>query len=347
MTVRVGINGFGRIGRLVIRAAQRRGADVEFVGINDLTDAKTLAHLFKYDSVHGVYPATVEVEEDALVIDGKRIRVTAETRPGQAAVARARRRGGHRVHRPLHRARRRPPSTSRPAPSKVIISAPGQGPGRHHRARRQRRDLRQDERMTSSATRRCTTNCLAPDGQGPRRQLRYRKGLHDHDPRLHERPEDPGLPAQGPAPRPRRRASASSRRRPAPPAPIALVIPELEGKLDGFALRVPDAGRLGRRPRRRAPDRGHRGRGQRRDEGRRRGPMKGILQYQEDPHRQHRHRRQPPLVDLRPGAYHGQGQAGEGRVLVRQRVGLLVPPRRPRASWSSDSHTRLRRLTSP
>ena len=58
MTVRIGINGFGRIGRLVVRAAQRQGADVEVVGINDLTDAKTLGHLFKYDSVHGVYPGT-------------------------------------------------------------------------------------------------------------------------------------------------------------------------------------------------------------------------------------------------------------------------------------------------
>ncbi len=83
MTVRVGINGFGRIGRLVIRAAKRNGADVEFVGINDLTDSKTLGHLFKYDSVHGPYPGTVEVEEDALVIDGKRVRVTAETDPAK------------------------------------------------------------------------------------------------------------------------------------------------------------------------------------------------------------------------------------------------------------------------
>ena len=71
MSVRVGVNGFGRIGRLVIRAALRQGADVEFVAINDLTDAKTLGHLFKYDSVHGVFPGTVEVEDEALVIDGR------------------------------------------------------------------------------------------------------------------------------------------------------------------------------------------------------------------------------------------------------------------------------------
>ena len=79
MAVRVGVNGFGRIGRLVIRAALRQNADIEFVAINDLTDAKTLGHLFKYDSVHGVFPGTVEATEDALVIDGKRIRVTNST----------------------------------------------------------------------------------------------------------------------------------------------------------------------------------------------------------------------------------------------------------------------------
>ena len=77
MSVRVGINGFGRIGRLVIRAAQRQGADVEFVGINDLTDSRTLGHLFKYDSVHGVYPGTVRLASrevdvgDWVSIDGR------------------------------------------------------------------------------------------------------------------------------------------------------------------------------------------------------------------------------------------------------------------------------------
>ncbi|MEI6450122.1 MAG: glyceraldehyde 3-phosphate dehydrogenase NAD-binding domain-containing protein, partial [Actinomycetes bacterium] len=83
MSVQVGVNGFGRIGRLVIRAALKQGADVEFVAINDLTDAKTLGHLFKYDSVHGVFPGTVEVEDEALVIDGRRIRVISETDPAK------------------------------------------------------------------------------------------------------------------------------------------------------------------------------------------------------------------------------------------------------------------------
>jgi glyceraldehyde 3-phosphate dehydrogenase len=83
MSVRVGINGFGRIGRLVVRAALRQRVDVEFVGINDLTDARTLGHLFKYDSVHGVFDGSVAAEDNALVIDGKRVRVTAETDPSK------------------------------------------------------------------------------------------------------------------------------------------------------------------------------------------------------------------------------------------------------------------------
>ena len=69
MTIRVGINGFGRIGRLAFRAA--RGKDIEVVGINDLTDAKTLAHLLKWDSIHGPYPGTVEAAENAIVVDGR------------------------------------------------------------------------------------------------------------------------------------------------------------------------------------------------------------------------------------------------------------------------------------
>ncbi len=115
MTVRVGINGFGRIGRLAFRAA--RGKDIEVVGINDLTDAKTLAHLLKWDSVHGPFPGTVEPAENAIVVDGKKIPVTAERDPGEAPLEGARRQDRHRVDRPLHRPRAAPRSTSKPAPS--------------------------------------------------------------------------------------------------------------------------------------------------------------------------------------------------------------------------------------
>src|SRR6476659_7696829 len=81
MGVRVGINGFGRIGRNVFRAAHERNADIEWVGVNDLVDSKTLAHLLKYDSVYGPYPGTVEHTDDAIVVDGKEIKVTAERDP--------------------------------------------------------------------------------------------------------------------------------------------------------------------------------------------------------------------------------------------------------------------------
>src|SRR5919202_501558 len=81
MAVRVGINGFGRIGRNFFRAAKAAGADIDFVAVNDLTDAKTLAHLLKYDSILGPYPGSVEVDGNDLVIDGDRLRVLVEKDP--------------------------------------------------------------------------------------------------------------------------------------------------------------------------------------------------------------------------------------------------------------------------
>jgi len=86
MSIRVGVNGFGRIGRLVVRAARRRGMkDVEFVAVNDLTDAKTLAHLFRFDSVHGVWDDAVAAEDDSLTIGDTKIRVLKEKDPTKLA----------------------------------------------------------------------------------------------------------------------------------------------------------------------------------------------------------------------------------------------------------------------
>ena len=82
MPVRVGINGFGRIGRNVFRAAQAAGADIEWVAVNDLTDSRTLAQLLKYDSILGPYPGTVEHNDEGLVVDGTQVRVLAERDPG-------------------------------------------------------------------------------------------------------------------------------------------------------------------------------------------------------------------------------------------------------------------------
>ncbi len=81
MSVRVGINGFGRIGRNVFRAAQEQQADIEWVAVNDLTDAETLGHLLKYDSILGPYPGTVEVTGNGLEVDGAELRVLAERDP--------------------------------------------------------------------------------------------------------------------------------------------------------------------------------------------------------------------------------------------------------------------------
>src|SRR5436309_9018131 len=81
MSVRVGINGFGRIGRNAFRAAQEKGADIEWVAVNDLPDARTLGHLLKYDSILGPYPGTVEVRDAGLLVDGSDLRVVAERDP--------------------------------------------------------------------------------------------------------------------------------------------------------------------------------------------------------------------------------------------------------------------------
>src|SRR5688572_2383406 len=82
MAIRIAINGFGRIGRNVLRAAKAMGAkDLDFVAVNDITDTKTLAHLLRYDSVHGKYPGTVEAGENGLIVDGDELRVFAQKDP--------------------------------------------------------------------------------------------------------------------------------------------------------------------------------------------------------------------------------------------------------------------------
>ena len=108
MATRIGINGFGRIGRQVIRAAKNQGvADLDFVAVNDLTDTKTLAHLFKYDSVHRTYQGDVEAGKDSITIDGDEIKVLAEKDPGGSPVERPRRRHRPRIDGSFYRGQRR------------------------------------------------------------------------------------------------------------------------------------------------------------------------------------------------------------------------------------------------
>jgi glyceraldehyde 3-phosphate dehydrogenase len=234
MAVRVGINGFGRIGRLAFRAA--RGTDVEVVGINDLTDASTLAHLLKWDSVHGRFPGDVEAEADAIVVDGKRIPVSAEKDPARLPWKDLR---AQIVIESTGRFTKRDAAAAHleAGAERVIISAPATDP-----------DLtvvlgvNSDEydpakhRIVSNAS--CTTNCLAP----------VAKVLHDSFgleagwmTTVHAYTNDQ-VTLDFPHKDLRRARAAAISMIPTSTGAaraIGLVLPELKGKLDGFALRVP------------------------------------------------------------------------------------------------------------
>ena len=117
MAVKVAINGYGRIGRNVLRALYeaKRNNEIRIVAVNDLGDAETNAHLTQYDTAQGKFPGDVGVEGGDLVVNGDKIKVVRRTRSGQAAVERPRCRRRARVHGPLHFRRRRPARTSPPA----------------------------------------------------------------------------------------------------------------------------------------------------------------------------------------------------------------------------------------
>ena len=178
--------------------------------------------------------------DGAIVVDGQELKVLGETRPGRAAVGRSRRRRRDRVDRPLHRRATRPPSTSTPGAKKVIISAPAE------RARTSRSCSASTS--TRSTTRPSTTSSPTPAApptawrRWPRCSTTRSASSHGLMTTIHAYTDDQRLqdvPAQGPAPRPRRRDQPDPRPRPARPRRSAWCIPELKGKLDGFALRVP------------------------------------------------------------------------------------------------------------
>ena len=283
MPVRVGINGFGRIGRNVFRADAETDADIEFVAVNDLTDAKTLAHLLKYDSILGPYPGTRRGRATATS------RSTATRSRCSPSATRPRCRGATSAStssssRPASSpTATTPPSTSTPARKKVIISAPATS-----------RTSRSCSASTSTTLRprpaprhlqRVVHDELPRAGrQGAARHGRHQARPDDDDPRLHGRPAPAGRAAQGPAPRPRRRDQPRpdvDRRRQGrrPRAPRAQ---RQAARLRGPRAR-PD--RLGRRPHRSRPS--ARRRVEEVNEAFRRAPtagaLKGILQYTEDP----------------------------------------------------------------
>jgi glyceraldehyde 3-phosphate dehydrogenase len=239
MALRVGINGFGRIGRLVLRAAKQSGvADVDFVAINDLTDTTTLAHLFKYDSVHGIYDGNVSSDADSITVDGDRVRILAEKDPGKLpwkelgvdivleATGRFTKADDARKH--LEAGAR-----------KVIISAPATGegitivmgvnsekydPSSHH--------------IVSNAS--CTTNCLVPMVKVIRDAFGF---VHGSMVTIHSYTNDQSILDLPHKDLRRARAAAVSMIPTSTGAAKAtsLVIPEVKGKIDGIAVRVPTA----------------------------------------------------------------------------------------------------------
>ncbi len=186
MATKIAINGFGRIGRQVTKAfLEKYPGEFDIVAVNDLSDVKTNAHLFKYDSNYGIFPGSVEVDGGDIVINGDRIKVLSERDPSQAAVGRYGRRYRRREHRHLHRRVKRPACTCNAGAKKVIISAPAKGediticmgvnneqvrpcPAQYHQQRQLHHQL------------------PGPGGQGRQRHLRHRAGRHDHRPRLHQ-----------------------------------------------------------------------------------------------------------------------------------------------------------------
>jgi len=236
MAIRVGINGFGRIGRLVFRAA--RGQDIEVVGINDLTDAKTLAHLLKYDSIHGHYPGSVELGDNAIVVDGAVIPISAERDPAQLPWAKL---GAAIVIESTGLFVDRESATKhlKAGAERVIISAPAKDPdvtivlGVNTDAYDPAA-----HRIVSNAS--CTTNCLGPVAKVLNDEYGIESGWMTT---IHAYTNDQVMQDSPHKDLRRARAAAVSMIPTGTGAAkaIGLVMPELKGKLDGYAMRVPTA----------------------------------------------------------------------------------------------------------
>ncbi|MBL6634450.1 MAG: type I glyceraldehyde-3-phosphate dehydrogenase [Thermoleophilia bacterium] len=237
MAVRVGINGFGRIGRNVFRAAASRAqGEVEIVAVNDLTDAKTLAYLLKYDSVFGVYPGTVEHVGDAIIVDGTPIRVMAERDPADLAWGDM---GVDVVVESTGFFTARPDAAKHLAggAKKVIISAPAKDPditivlGVND----DQYDPAKDDVISNAS---CTTNCLAPvakvldDAFGLKQGFMTTCHAYTNDQRILDLPHSDLRRARAAALSIIPTSTGAARA-------IGEVLPHLKGKLDGMALRVP------------------------------------------------------------------------------------------------------------
>ncbi len=233
MAIKVGINGFGRIGRLVFRRAMELGG-FDFVSINDLTDAATLAHLLKYDSVHGKFNGTVEVDGNDLIINGDRLRITAERDPanldwtGVDVVIEST---------GIFRTKEQVGNHLKNGAKKAVLTVPAKGDidatvvlGVNDSV------LTGNEKIVSNAS--CTTNCLAPmvkvlhDAFGLEKGLMTTVHSYTNDQRLLDLPHKDLRRARAAATNIIPTTTGAART-------VGKVIPELAGRLDGFALRVP------------------------------------------------------------------------------------------------------------
>jgi glyceraldehyde 3-phosphate dehydrogenase len=236
MPVRVGINGFGRIGRNLFRAAQAQNADIEWVAVNDLTDSKTLAHLLKYDSILGPYPGTVEVSDSGILVDGKELKVLAERDPGALPWADL---GVDVVVESTGFFTKRADAAKHleAGAKKVIISAPasdeditvvlGVNFDRYDK---------DEHHVISNAS--CTTNCLAPFAKVVNDAIGIKHGLMTT---IHAYTADQNL-QDAPHKDLRRARAAAINLVPTSTGAakaVGLVLPELNGRLHGFAVRAP------------------------------------------------------------------------------------------------------------
>src|ERR1041384_6006813 len=176
MSVRVGINGFGRIGRNVFRAAQESDADIEIVAVNDITDAGTLGHLLKYDSVYGPFPGSVEIGDGALSVDGKELKVLAERDPGALPWGDL---GVDVVIESTGFFTKREDAAKHLAAGakKVIISAPATGPDATVVLGVNFDQVYDAEKHDVISNASCTTNCLAPVAKVLHDSFGIEKGL--------------------------------------------------------------------------------------------------------------------------------------------------------------------------
>jgi glyceraldehyde 3-phosphate dehydrogenase len=236
MSVRVAINGFGRIGRNVLRYAKQSATDLDFVAVNDLTDAKTLAHLLRWDSVHGPYQGEVEVTERGLRVDGDEIMVSAEKDPAKLPwksleidiVVEATGLFSDREKAAKHlEAGARKVIITAPAKNEDITVVMGVNQGSY--------DPEQHDVISNAS---CTTNCLAPVAKVVMESFGFRHGLMTT---VHSYTNDQNILDLPHKDLRRARAAALSMIPTTTGAAkaTALVLPELKGKLDGMAIRVP------------------------------------------------------------------------------------------------------------